>query len=149
MSKECNTLQNQAWFEELVENLGNLLIEGEFTARYTLIQTYHTTGAAIAEHEDKDPDIIKHLAKALNKSTRLIYQCRQFYAKIPDLKKLPGDKTITWRDIVTNILPEHKEKKEPLTLDERIAEFFKEQSFTAKQKEFARIVIEEWELWRK
>ena len=146
--KIATPLQSQDWFQQMIENLQNLLTEGEFTARYTLIQVYHTTGAMIAEHEDKAENLIEETARALNRSTRLIYQCRQFYEKFPKLDKLPDGKAISWRQIANELLPAHGKKK-PASKDELIAQFIADifPNERKERKKFIKEIVEEWEAY--
>ena len=144
--KEIATpLQSQDWFQQMIENLQNLLVEGEFTARFTLIQIYHTTGAMIAEHESKVENLIEETARALGRSTRWAYQCRQFYEKFPNLDKLPDGKAISWHRITNELLPEHKEPKKKPDLKARIKEWVKTNVPDKKQRHFAMQLLLDWE----
>jgi len=144
--KIATPLQSQDWFQQMIENLQNLLTEGEFTARYTLIQVYHTTGAMIAEHESKTENLIEETARALGRSTRWAYQCRQFYEKFPSLDKLPSGKAVSWHKIANELLPAHGKKK-PAGKNELIAQFIAD-IFPGERKErkkFIAEIITEWE----
>jgi len=146
MDNKCNELQSQAWFTEMVEEFRDLVVEGEFGARWTLITTYHTLGEHLTANLDKFPkgiDPIKAVAKAIKKSSRLVYQCCQFVKKFPDINKLPDGKIITWRKIANELLPEHTKVKP--TLDQRIKQFIEDYYPRARNKDFIREVIEEWE----
>lgn len=158
LEKTATPLQSEGWFQEMVEELKNLLTEGEFSARYTIIQIYHTTGRTIAEHEGRAKNLVEETAKALGKSARLIYQCRQFFGKFPDLDDLPDGKAISWRHIANNLLPEHKEEKPKPLIENKIKEFLdgiqpdefipdrrKADDWKAKFK----ALIAAWEGWRK
>jgi hypothetical protein len=142
-------LDDQQWFQELVENLQNLLTEGEFAANWTRIQAYHTAGAAIVENENKAPNIIEETAKALGRSKRSVYQYVQFYKLVPDLKKLkPEDgKAISWHKVVNELLPEHGAKKKAISKDNLIAQFIKDIFPGDRRKKFIKEVVEEWEAY--
>lgn len=126
--------QNEEWFGSLLDDCQSTLTEGIHYSRWTLIQTYHLLGKRILEDKKnfekhnvkKDKSIVEIIAGNLNQSTRNIYYAMQFARKYPKmenvLSELPEGKTISWKKIITDILPEGKEEHEcefvPITMYE-------------------------------
>lgn len=137
---------------DIIEEIKGAITEGVFTSRWALVETYHKVGQVLSEHEDEMPkNYIALVADELNQSERLIYQCRQFYKKFPDLSLLPDGKNISWHKIANHLLPAHKEKKlSPEELfDQKIKAFFQVKSITGDKRRYVKQVIEEWELFKK
>lgn len=107
-------MPNEEWFQALVEECDAIITEHVHNSRWTIVEGYHLLGKRILEDADKfenDKEIVATVAKALNKSTRTIYQSIQFVRKFPDITSLPEGKNISWHKIVNDVLPEPKEKK--------------------------------------
>ena len=111
-------LDNQEWYQALLEELAACMVETEFSSRWTLIEGYHKVGSEILAHEDKFTQAgylkaSETIAQALGKSQRQIEQCIQFARKYPDLSMFKSGKNVSWRSIVNKYLPEsHKDKEE-------------------------------------
>lgn len=108
----------EKWYSYLVEDCQAILTEGEFTARWTIIQTYHELGTRILEDYDYVKEIgvdkfINGVAEDINKSKRTVYYALQFAQTYPDLDKLPGGKAVSWHRIVHEYLGEKKDEKKP------------------------------------
>ena len=106
-------------YEQLVEELKNLITEAEFAARWTLIQAYHTVGFAISEFEKGEKTkLLQGLAVDIGKPERLLWYCLAFYEMDPKLKKISKEES--WNSIVKNRLTtpsdpvEHEH--EPITI---------------------------------
>ena len=112
-----NNLVKHSWFKDLIEDCKGLVTEAEFTSRYTLIVAYHAVGERITEEKENFEkagikNINKAVAEAMNRSTRHVQRCVQFYKKYPDLDKLPGGKAISWHQVVNKYLPESSGTRE-------------------------------------
>jgi hypothetical protein len=119
-------LDNQEWYQALLEELAACMVETEFSSRWTLIEGYHKVGIEILAHEDKFTQAgylkaSETIAQALGKSQRQIEQCIQFARKYPDLSLMNTGKNISWHKITQELLPEHVEPiSKPVTKAELI-----------------------------
>lgn len=103
----------EKWYSDLVEECKSIVIEGEFTARWALIETYHELGTRILEDYDKVQDIgvdkfVGGVANDIQKSKRTVYYALQFAQAYPDLQLLPEGKNTSWRKIIHEYLGEKK-----------------------------------------
>jgi hypothetical protein len=97
-------------YQLLIDDCKSIIVEGEFTSRWSLIETYHAVGKRISEEKEVS---IKKLARDINKSERTLQRSVQFYKKYPDLALLPDGKNVSWHHIVNKYLPDTlKDKKE-------------------------------------
>ena len=106
-----NNLVKHNWFKDLIDDCKGLVTEAEFNSRWTLIVAYHAVGERIVEEKPNFEQVgVKNInsvvAEAMNRSTRHVQRCVQFYKKYPDLDKLPGGKAVSWRKVVNEYLPE-------------------------------------------
>jgi len=126
--------------EEIIEELRNLLVEGEFVSRWGLVETYHRAGQLILENELP----IEETAKAVGKSKRLVYAWCAFVKKYPSLDDIEGGKAVSWTRLYKKLLPAHKEKP---VLEDRIEKFLEKYNpaLTAKEKEMVHDALIEWE----
>lgn len=103
-------------YDQMIEEVQNIITEGVFASRWTLIEAYHCVGAHIVTYattnKEKEVDVVQQVAKDIKKSNRTIYNAVKFFKTYPQLDKLPGGKNITWRKIVYELLPEPQEPKE-------------------------------------
>lgn len=120
MSKEViqkvkTEIVRQGWYEQLIEDCKDIIVEGVFASRWALIETYHNLGKRILGDETKFTQagylkMSQRVATSLGKSQRTIEQSIQFVRKFPDLSLLPDGKNISWHKICNNLLPAPKEK---------------------------------------
>ncbi len=123
-------LENEEWYQALIEELQSCIVETSFNARDAIIQGKHFIGKEILAHEEqfskagylKASELI---AQDLGKSQRDIEQCIQFARKYPDLSLLPISKDWSWHKITQELLPEHtldavESKSKPLTKQDYI-----------------------------
>ena len=135
---------------EAIEDLKNLLTEGEFSARWGLLETYHEAGKIMVERL-KDISV-EQIAAEIGKSTRLVYQMAQFYRTFPDLNALPDGKAISWTRVVKKLLPvpkdQEKDRAEKLKarIDQFIADMYPAER--SQKKEFIKEVVTDWEEWK-
>lgn len=96
-------------YQLLIDDCKSIIVEGEFTSRWSLIETYHAVGKRISEEKEVS---IKKLARDINKSERTLQRSVQFYNKYPDLSLLPDGKNVSWHHIVNKYLPETTKEPE-------------------------------------
>lgn len=118
-----NEIVKAEWYNELIEDCRNIIVEHSFTARWAMVECYHKIGERIIQdlpkltHQYKTVDIsLQHVGVSLGKSKTSMYYAYQFATKFPDLNKLPEGKNTTWRDIVHKHLPSPMENKAILPL---------------------------------
>lgn len=106
------------WYQHLIEDCRAILVETAFTARWAIIEGYHSLGKRILEDYDKvkrlrmpDSSLVQRVGLSLGKKRTTIYLAIQFARKFPDLNMLPEGKNVSWRVICQKYLPEPKEEK--------------------------------------
>lgn len=120
MSNELTTtLQDQEWYQALVEDCQSILTEGIWNYRLTLIKTYHLLGRRILEENNNfkrekiyGKRIANTVGESLGTSRQTIGYAIQFAQKYPNLDELPEGKNISWHKIVRDYLPSPKGKIE-------------------------------------
>lgn len=108
----------ESWYESLVEDCRAIVVEGEFTARWALVETYHELGNRIIEEYSNVEKIgvdkfIGGVAQDIKKSKRTVYYALKFAQTYPDLQLLPEGKNTSWRKIVHEHLGEKKLEPKP------------------------------------
>ena len=108
----------ESWYNSLIEDLQDLLVETEFTSRWTLIEGYHSLGSRILQENENferskiyNQDIVQHIANSLGRKTRTIYYAIQFAREYPNLNLLPEGKNISWHHVINKYLTDGTEKK--------------------------------------
>uniref|UniRef100_A0A6M3JKL3 Uncharacterized protein n=1 Tax=viral metagenome TaxID=1070528 RepID=A0A6M3JKL3_9ZZZZ len=108
----------ESWYNQLIEDLQDLLVETEFTSRWTLIEGYHSLGSRILQENENferskiyNQDIVQRIANSLGRKTRTIYYAIQFAREYPNLNLLPEGKNISWHHIINKYLTDGTEKK--------------------------------------
>lgn len=103
----------QGWYEQLVEECKAILIEGEFTARWEVVETYHKVGVRVLEENSNferekiyGKKIVQRVAESLGKSERTLDYAIQFATMYPSLHNLPFGKAVSWHRICNELLPE-------------------------------------------
>jgi len=117
--KELVKIENEEWYQQLVEDCKATITEAVFTSRWALVEGYWNLGKRISE-ENKNFErakiygkkIVQDLAKSLSISERTIHYSLQAYDKFPDLDKIPEGKNISWNKLITLYLPEPKKEKQ-------------------------------------
>ena len=114
--------EKEDWFKSLADDCGSAMVEGEFTARWALIEAYHSVGRRIRVEEDRVPitELVQTLAVRTKISTRKYWYAVQIYDKWPSLSRLPGGKEVTLNKLITRYLPEKEKgecKHEPMILE--------------------------------
>lgn len=115
MGKELiKPLEQEEWYQALIEDCQAIITEAVFTSRWTLIEGYHKLGKRILEDYKefkkigitKEKEIRSHVTKDLKQSDRTIRRAIQFVRKYPNLSTLPEGKNISWRKICNKYLPQ-------------------------------------------
>ena len=114
-------IQNQEWYQSLVDDCQGIITEGIFNWRWTLIETYHGVGCRIlAETESFERSqiygqkIVQNIAESLGRGERTIRYCVQFAREFPDLSLLPWGKNASWGKVV-KLLSGGEDKDSPIT----------------------------------
>lgn len=104
-------INREAWFQQLIEDCKDIIVESEFTARWALVEGYHVLGKRILQDYEKfqrirmpDSELVQCIAVSLNKSKRTVYQAIQFARLYPDLNLLPEGKNTSWYKICNQYL---------------------------------------------
>ena len=106
-------IETQEWYIHLIEELKAIIIESSFTARWSLIEGYHTLGQRLLDefdnfkrHKIYGRQITTLVSESLGKSERTIERAVRFAKKYPDLSLLPEGKNISWHQVCHKYLPE-------------------------------------------
>lgn len=95
--------------ESLIEEVQQIFTEGEFTSRWTLIETYHKVGEIIAGVNSNRADLLQALAPQVGRSVRTLWYAVKFYETYPDLNILPEGKNVSMNQIITKYLTTSKQ----------------------------------------
>lgn len=113
-------IDNQEWFESLLEECRAIVTEYGFTSRWAKVEGYHSLGQRILEENNNferskiyGQQVIKRLSKEINLSERTLQYAVQFAQKFPALDSLPAGKNVTWSKIIKEYLPEHPQAASP------------------------------------
>ena len=109
------------WYQMLIGDCQAIIVESGYTARWVLIEGYHSLGERISQDIDKDPDLVTRVTESLDKSTRTIQRAVQFYNKFPvlDTYTFPEGKNVSWHSICNKYLPISKNAKETNNEEEK------------------------------
>jgi len=122
-------LENQEWYQNLVDDCQTILVERGYRARMEIIEGYHELGERI-ETDVKFKkwakgrgEAIKQLADDIKVSNATVYFAIQFYIKWPDVSNafetFKEGKNISWFMIVKKYLPAPKPEKLGIPLPTR------------------------------
>jgi len=114
-------LENQEWYQNLVDDCQTILVERGYRARMEIIEGHHELGERIQtdvefkKYAKGRGEAIKQLAYDINLSYASLYYAIQFYNKWPVLlnafKTFTEGKNISWFMIVKKYLPGPKPEK--------------------------------------
>lgn len=90
--------------DNLADEIKQILTEGEFSSRWTLIETYHKVGEVICGVNANRTELLQGLAQKVGRSMRTLWYAAKFYETYPDLGKLPEGKNVSMNKIVTKYL---------------------------------------------
>jgi len=115
---QLEKINDPEWYERLIEDCRSIIVESEFTSRWSLVDGYHQLGIRILEEHDNferskiyGKDLVSKIATSVGKSDRTIWYAIQFAKKYPDLDKLPEGKSTSWRTVVNKYLPDSERNK--------------------------------------
>lgn len=108
-------IQNNEWYQALVEECKAIITEAVFTSRWALVEGYWKLGERISEENDNfkraniyGEKIVQDLAESLGTSSRTLHYAIQAYKKYPKLDGMPEGKNLSWNKLITKYLPEPK-----------------------------------------
>ena len=138
-------MNNEQWFNSLVEDCKDIVTESSFTSRWSLVEGYHLLGSRILQDEVKltqgGTDLrkrLQELAKFIGKRERSLYYAVEFVRKFPDINALPEGKDINWYRIIHKYLTTETDKPKVLTKQDiifKIKELLKIEYQKARQDE--------------
>ncbi len=104
---------NNEHYNSILEDLESILIECEFTHRFSVIEGYHQIGKRILTEssEEEINNLVEKVAKDLKIRKSKIQKCVLFAKLFQNLSDLPEGKNITWNKINYKYLT-NKEKEE-------------------------------------
>ncbi len=111
-------LIKEDWYNELIEELRAIQVEGIFDARQRVIEMHWQLGKRLLEEYENfgrkriyGEEIVSRVSESLGCHSRYIYRSIQFVKKFPsleDIGKLPEGKNLSWTKLVKNYLIEAK-----------------------------------------
>jgi hypothetical protein len=122
-------IEREEWYLNLVDELKTIIVEGEFNARFALVETYHQFGKKILEENDNferskiyGDSLVRKIAQSIEKSERTVYNAIAFAKKFPELSDLPEGKNTSWSKICKQLLPSRVEdtKPAPIVIDDKV-----------------------------
>ncbi len=107
----------ELWYNSLIEELNDIIVETSFTSRWALVEGYHTVGTRILQENDNferskiySEKIAQRVAESLGKSERTINYAIKFAQLYPDLNMLTEGKNISWHHIINKYLTTGEKK---------------------------------------
>lgn len=97
--------------QEVIDEIHETIIEGEFNHRWTLIETYHRVGQIICGINANRTDVLQSLAPRVGKSVRSLWYATKFYETYPSLDALPEGKNVSMNKIITKYLTTSKQEE--------------------------------------
>lgn len=106
----------ESWYTQLIDECKDIIVECEFTARWSLVEGYHAVGKRILQDESNFTKggytidgMLSQVSTSLDKSERTIRRAIQFARKFPDLNALPEGKDVSWHKVCNLYLPQPSE----------------------------------------
>jgi hypothetical protein len=116
-------VDREEWYLRLIEELKEIVVEGEFNARWSLIETYHEFGKRILEENQNlerkkiyGDSLVKKISESIGKSERTVYFAIAFAKKYEYLDDLPQGKNTSWSKICKQLLPAPRDGEKPAPL---------------------------------
>lgn len=94
----------------LVEEIKNIKVEFEFTARWSVVEMYHHIGELLVSQVTEVS--LNELSPLVEISGRNLQRAVQFYKAYPDINLLPEGKNVSWHIIANKLLPAPRIKDE-------------------------------------
>ena len=117
MTKAIQTVITQEeWYTAFMEECRAIVVEGEFTARWALVECYHQLGKRILEENHNferrkiyGDEIATRVSQSIERSKRTVERAVHFAKKYPSLDDVPGGKAMSWRRVCNELLPAPKD----------------------------------------
>jgi hypothetical protein len=94
--------------DTICDEIKALITEGEFNARWTLLETYHEVGRIVSDIQGSTDmsraDLVREVSGRIGKSERTLWYAIKFYEKYPQLNGLPEGKNISWNKVINKYL---------------------------------------------
>jgi hypothetical protein len=114
---ECRTecpyravIVHEKWYDSLLEECREIVVEHEFASRWALIEGYHKLGVRILEDNNNfdrakiyGDKVVEKLSHDLRISDRTIRRSINFVKRYPKLDMLTDGKNVSWSKIVKQI----------------------------------------------
>lgn len=121
MAKALQTVITQEeWYTAFMEECRAIVVEGEFTARWALVECYHQLGKRILEENHNferaqiyGVEISQRVGECVGKSWTTVKYAVQFAKQYPNLDDVPGGKAISWHRVCNELLPAPKQVVTP------------------------------------
>lgn len=112
-------LVTEQWFTSLIDECKDILVEGEFAWRWTILETYHSLGKRILQENPNferskiyGDRLVATVAESLGRSERTIYYAMKFAETFPSPNEVPEGKNVSWRLVCQKYLTKPKELQE-------------------------------------
>jgi len=113
-----NEIQNQEWYQVLVDECRAIITEAVFTWRWAKVEGYWRTGERIRQdcprhkkgehYQGKLDKLLSDLRVSVGISEATLWRAVALYDKYPSLDQIPEGKNISWNKLITLYLPEPK-----------------------------------------
>ena len=122
-------VDREEWYLRLIDDLKGIATEGEFTARFALVEAYHEFGTRILSENANferlkvyGKEVVRKIAESIGKSERLVYYAIAFAKKYPSLNDLPEGKNTSWSKICKQLLsaPSDDTKPAPIVIEDKM-----------------------------
>jgi len=110
-------------YESFKEELSAMFVEGEFTSRWSLIESRHEIGKLL----DGVDVSMRQIGRDIGVDYNLLGLCRKLYRMFPDLNTIPEGKNISWNMLRKNYLINSKEGVQSSSLIIPISKSLKEE----------------------
>ena len=97
--------------EELIDEIRQAFVEGEFSSRWTLVEAYHQVGLLINSVKKDRNKLLHELSPRVGKSVRTLWYAAKFADVFPDLDKLPEGKNTSMEQIKNKYLVTKKQEE--------------------------------------
>ena len=92
----------------ILEEIKDLITEGEFNSRWVLIETYHKVGQIILENNLNTATVADYIGK----SERTVEYMIKFASRYKSVDSLPEGKNVSWHKVIKDHLTTPQEKAE-------------------------------------
>ena len=96
-----SNLQDNKWYETLIDECRDVMTEGLFNHKWELIKCYHQLGKRIQDEEENMAisSLIKKVSKDLDINERDIWFSVKMVKEYPDVNSLPDGKAASWTGV--------------------------------------------------